>query len=198
MLFLETDSFVAESRVDFSTPFLVQSMNSRPKEGAIKTLTHRYNGKKSDFHITAFEPHVLHKQDNHHFLYASKKGPYFLVTEHLFDRMLERGTGFKNSLDAKLTLISHISNRCESLKAYWFGQENQIILRSSIGAYLGEAIKIDQIQYYWLKTFLSNEKLSQKLADPWKWKKLDTQEIVSMEKEFIQKANGIPFNSKFF
>lgn len=134
-----------------------------------KDLQHR-RGRKTDMILAGFNPQVLYSYGHLHVFFSMFSGlfpgviPLYVLTDHLIDRM-RRVSDFAEmpSHLIKLYLLKQLSSQFDSVLPCWGGKDNEVVILTRDGAFLGEAILVDtpdgNRSVYFLKTFVADYQL---------------------------------------
>ncbi len=133
-------------------------------------MVQEQRGKKNDFLLVGFDPQVLYSHGPLNFYFSMFAGflpgvlPHYVLADHLLDRMKRiKDFGQLSINEIKFYLIGQLSSKKARLLPFWSGKDNEIIIRSHNGAFLGEAVSVDtpsgSRDIFFLKTFVAHYQL---------------------------------------
>ena len=157
-------NFAPEVEIVFGNKTIPTYLNASQK------MVEKQRGKKHEFLLVGFDPQVLYSHGPLNFYFSMFAGflsgvmAHYVLADHLIDRMKRlEGFGQLGTNEIKFYLLGQLSSKRARLLPFWSGRDNEIIIRSHNGAFLGEAVSVDTPaglrDIFFLKTFVAHYQL---------------------------------------
>lgn len=203
----KTEKYIATSRFRFDLNYVP----AFPDNGGDPIMVNssqkqilRSRGRKRTMVLVGFDPHIFYQHGPLHVYFSMFAGmagvtPHYVVANHLLDRMKRLPEFSATSReDIRFFVLGQLSTRLETLKPYWQGRGNEVMIRSEKGAFLGEALIVDTPdgprKVYFLKTFVAEFQLFKNQKNPDPRNLLDTHDHENVRSCHYRLAQEFPYN----